>query len=52
MKRFIALLLLALTLTFSFASCNEPEQPDDEWEYTTTISNYTKPTRHIFRLRR
>ena len=39
MKRFIALLLLALTLTFLLVSCNKPE--DDEWKYTTTISDIT-----------
>lgn len=41
MKRFIALLLLALTLTFSLASCGKPDTTDGEWKYTTTISNVT-----------
>ena len=33
MKRFIALLLLAVTLTFSLASCNKPEY---KWKYVST----------------
>ena len=41
MKRFIALLLLAVTLTFSLGSCNKPDTTDGEWKYITTISNIT-----------
>ena len=33
MKRFIALLLLTVTLTFSLASCNKPDTTDGEWKY-------------------
>lgn len=44
MKRFIALLLLAVTLTFSLGSCNKPEY---KWKYVTELPTYVDEPKYL-----